>query len=74
MTTVSVYEAKTKLSGLLNQVQRLREEVIICRHGRAAARLVPVEQGRRTKVSKALSGLKLKGDPVTPTEGEWEYA
>ncbi len=37
MTTVSVYEAKTQLSGLLDRVQRLHEEVVICRHGRATA-------------------------------------
>jgi prevent-host-death family protein len=74
MTTVSVYEAKTQLSGLLDRVQRLHEEVVICRHGKATARLVPIERGRRSTVHKALRGLVIKCDPVSPTESEWEHA
>jgi len=73
MTTVSVYEAKTNLSGLLDRVQSLREEVVICRHGRPTARLTPIEHGRRSTIHKPLSHLKIKGDPVSSTEGEWEH-
>lgn len=46
---VNVYEAKTKLSALLSQVAA-GEEVVIARHGRPVARLVPVAErpARRT--------------------------
>ena len=40
MTEIGVFEAKNKLSGLLDRVER-GEEITITRHGRAVARLVP---------------------------------
>ena len=43
MTTVAVFEAKTRLSELLLQVQQ-GEEVIITRHGVPMARLVPAAE------------------------------
>ena len=41
VTTVNVYEAKTRLSALLNLVEA-GEEVIIARNGRPIARLGPL--------------------------------
>jgi prevent-host-death family protein len=66
MATVGAFEAKTKLSELLDMVER-GEEVTITRRGEPVARLVPVraadEQARlRTLISeiketRAASGL-----------------
>ena len=42
---VSVHDAKTQLSKLLNLVED-GEEVVIKRHGRAVAQLVPVRRPR----------------------------
>lgn len=39
-TQVNVYEAKTKLSALLAQVEA-GEDVVIARHGKPVARIVP---------------------------------
>ncbi len=39
---IGAFEAKNRLSALLDQVERGGEEVVITRHGRAVARLVPV--------------------------------
>jgi prevent-host-death family protein len=38
--TSSVYEAKAKLSALINQVQRTREPVLLTRHGKPVAQLI----------------------------------
>ncbi len=45
---VNVYEAKTQLSKLLERVEA-GEEIVIARHGRPVARLVPTQRagGRR---------------------------
>jgi prevent-host-death family protein len=43
---VSVHEAKTQLSKLLDLIED-GEEVVIKRHGRAVAQLVSVRRGRR---------------------------
>ena len=43
--TVNVYEAKTQLSQLLARVEN-GEEIVIARHGRPIARLVPLPARR----------------------------
>jgi prevent-host-death family protein len=43
MKSIGSYEAKTHLSKLLEEVEN-GEEVIITRHGKAVARLVPATQ------------------------------
>ena len=72
MTSVSIHEAKTHLSALIARIERMGEKVIICRHGRAVAALVPVTQGSRIKVNAKLKKIKIKEDPTVPTQREWE--
>ena len=43
MTTVSVRELKAKASKILKDVESSGEEVIITRHGKPCAKLVPVK-------------------------------
>ena len=72
MREIGAFEAKNKLGTLLNWVEN-GEEVLITRHGKAIARLVPAEGGfDRTKAKQAaanicarsagvaLGGLKIK--------------
>jgi prevent-host-death family protein len=54
--TVSLYEAKTRLSHLVDRALR-GEEVVITRHGRPVARLVPAARMRRPR---RLGGLRGK--------------
>ncbi len=42
MKEVALYEAKNKLSALVQEVEATGAEVIITRHGKPAARLSPV--------------------------------
>jgi prevent-host-death family protein len=46
MTTVTAYEAKTHLPRLLREVER-GERIVITRHGKPVAELVPVGTGAR---------------------------
>ncbi len=48
MQSIGAYEAKTHLSRLLDCVAR-GESLIITRHGRPVARLVPVENEERAR-------------------------
>jgi prevent-host-death family protein len=57
MRTIGTFEAKTHLSTLLEQVER-GEEVIITRHGRAVARLVPVGVVSRDRLEDTVARLK----------------
>ena len=54
-TTVSIYDAKTRLSHLVDRALQ-GDEVIITRHGRPVARLVPVGRARAPRRLGALRG------------------
>lgn len=74
MATYNVHEAKSNLSRLLEQVER-GEEVVIARHGKPVARLVPVLQAKRTLGS--MSGLITAQSgwdaPISGEEAEEEF-
>ncbi|MDQ4010655.1 MAG: type II toxin-antitoxin system Phd/YefM family antitoxin [Actinomycetota bacterium] len=53
---VNVYEAKTQLSKLLEQVEA-GDEIVIARNGRPIARLVPLQ---RTAIPRQLGSLRGK--------------
>jgi prevent-host-death family protein len=48
MITVGAFEAKTKLSELLDRVER-GEEVLITRHGKNVARLVGLDEAEKAQ-------------------------
>ncbi len=56
MKQIGVYEAKTHLPRLLDEVER-GESVTITRHGRPVARLVPIG-GRRRSAGEAIDALR----------------
>ncbi len=58
MKTVSVFDAKTHLSGLIEQIVSGAEtEITIARHGRPVARLVPVRPAATIKRIGIAAGL-----------------
>ena len=57
MLSVGAFEAKTHLSALLERVAR-GEEIVITRHGKPIARLVPAAGIDREKVAKAIAEIK----------------
>jgi prevent-host-death family protein len=58
MREIGSFEAKNKLSALLDQVEH-GAEIVITRHGKAVARLVPAELGfDREKAKRAAAGLR----------------
>ena len=65
---IGAFEAKTHLSSLLERVSR-GEEIVITKHGRPVARLVPVNQDNATqaaglseKLLKIRQGVTLGAD------------
>ena len=69
MRTVSTHEAKTNLSKLLARAEA-GEEIVICRRGVPAARLVPLKKSRkrsRPKVGTVTSGpVDVSSDALEP--------
>jgi len=58
MREIQASEAKTHLLGLLDAVER-GESVIITRHGRRIARIVPETNGRQQEVDAALASIRV---------------
>lgn len=57
MKTIGAYEAKTHLSGLLEQVEK-GERFVITKYGRAIAELIPIPRRDPEKISRAIENLK----------------
>ena len=61
MQEIGAFEAKNKLSALLDQVER-GAEIVITRRGKAVAKLVPAVPGfDREKAKRAIAGLLKAG-------------
>jgi len=57
MERIGIYDARSKLSELIERVQS-GEEVVLTRHGEAVARLVP--EKRRRKRSRAAAVARIR--------------
>jgi prevent-host-death family protein len=57
MATVSAFEAKTRFGELLERVAN-GEEVVITRHDKAVARLIPEGARRHDDVRRSVEGLR----------------
>ena len=54
---VGAYEAKTRLPALLERVER-GEQIVITRHGKPIARLVPIDATSQERRAEAIARLK----------------
>ncbi len=71
MITVGSFEAKTHLSSLLERVER-GEEVLITRHGKAVARLVPAAEADRAHIDDVIARIKSARSGVTLGGISWK--
>lgn len=69
---VGAAEFKARCLEFVSDVERLGTEVVITRHRRPVARLVPA-RAKTTRVVGALKGMVLEeGDLVSPLGVQWE--
>lgn len=71
MLRIGVFEAKSRLSELLSLVEN-GEEVMITKHGRPLARLVPAAPVDRERVSAAIAELKRRQPAWTLGRLQWK--
>ena len=72
MKIVNIHEAKTKLSALLAEVEATGEKVLICRHGKPVADLVPHRKRRRLEPHPGMSKIRIDYGPTEPlADSEW---
>jgi prevent-host-death family protein len=65
MKTVGVYEAKTHLAHLLDEVER-GETITITRHGKAVAQLAPVAPAQRRPMAEIVEEFRSIRDSEKP--------
>jgi prevent-host-death family protein len=64
LPSIGAYDAKARLSELLDRVER-GEQIVITRHGRRVARLVPEQEPDRTAARAAVARLIALGERLT---------
>lgn len=74
MASVSIHEAKTKLSALISELEKSGEPISISRYGRVVAELVPPSRKDRLRVQKELSDITVSCDLTEATTDEWNDA
>lgn len=72
MVEIGAFEAKNKLSWLLDRVEQ-GEEIIITRHGRPVARMVPTNAGvDRAQAQAALQRMRDRATKAGLGPFDWE--
>jgi prevent-host-death family protein len=70
VSQIGAFEAKTHLSELLDRVEA-GEELVIARHGRPVARLVPVADAPQRRAAEAVRRLRALRHGTTLGELDW---
>lgn len=71
MITVGAFDAKTHLSTLLERVAR-GEQVVITRHGKPVARLIPEKAAQRADIDAIIGRLKAARAGITLGDLDWK--
>jgi prevent-host-death family protein len=76
MRTIPAGKAKAHFLGLLDEVRAKREPIIVTKHGKQWAKIVPldIEEGEDPLEVFRFPGVKIVGDIESPmyTDEEWE--
>lgn len=72
METISLHEAKARLSGLVSEVEKSGAKIVISRYGKPVAEISPIRKRKRTQIDSKLSKVKVSGDLTAPTSDEWD--
>ncbi len=71
---INATEFKAKCLKLVDDVARNREAIIVTKHGKPVAKVVPIEpeaEPTRTGFGCMAGTIKITGDIITPIEEEW---
>jgi len=68
MPSITAFEAKTRFGELLERVAR-GEEIVITRHDRPVARIVPMDARSQEQVRHAVAGLNALRDSIARRAG-----
>lgn len=72
METISLHEAKARLSGLVSEVEKSGAKIVISRYGKPVAEISPIRKRKRTQIDSKLSKVTVSRDLTAPTSDEWD--
>lgn len=64
MKEVSIFDAKTHFSGLVDEVYTHHESITITRRGVKIAKIVPFEPEQKQKISHVIRGLQTLSEEI----------
>jgi prevent-host-death family protein len=70
MRTLTVHEAKTRLSAVLADIEETGGSYLVCRRGKPVAELVPHRKAQRLKPHPVMRRIRIKYDPTEPLSPE----
>jgi prevent-host-death family protein len=70
---IAAGQFKAQCLQLMDRVGQTHEEIVITKHGRPVAKLVPVEEQHSSSFIGYMKGsVVVSGDIVAPVEEDWE--
>ncbi len=70
---IAAGQFKAQCLQLMDQVQQSREEIVITKHGKPVAKLVPIAESATQSIFGYLRGtVEVVGDIVSPIEEDWQ--
>jgi prevent-host-death family protein len=74
-SSVSTSDLKTHCSKIIDGVARKRQAVVVTKHGKAVAKIVPINDEAPVSIFGFASGcISVYGDILEPIETHWEAA
>jgi prevent-host-death family protein len=75
MTPIPATKFKAQCLAILDTVQRKRTSVVISKHGKPVAKLVPIDSEPVPSLLGSMKGTGREiGDIISPIEDEWDAA
>ncbi len=72
MKTIKASEFKAKCLKLMDEVAETQEALVITKHGRPVAQLMPYKKPRKSILGLHKGQVKIIGDIMSPIDVEWE--
>ncbi len=72
MSKIPAGEFKAKCLQVIDEVQRLRMQVVITKRGKPVAKLVPLDDQPESFIGSMKGTMEIIGDIVAPIDVTWE--
>ena len=74
MNSIKASEFKARCLNLMDRVADTGESLVITKHGKPVATLIPYGEKRHTLAGLHAGAIRIRGDIVSPLEEPWEAA